>query len=251
MVLVDHSACLLLSGSFDPAYILTITALSSQLQPTSNKRNAALIQSFMADIISVPSERGIVRFAAIPEENYAINGTTLFGTIERMEKQTAEENSTWRKRASNRKSMTMRSKSANKLATGDVEALPQLPRNGGGMAPVLPSGTDAVFELPGIAPERPTQAQKQETNGVAKETQMDERPRPLSSNPTNRANVVKVPENRSRTPASTTQTQSQVQRSKSIGATEKPKKPPPVPEEKELKTSKVQKRKSLLSVFKR
>ncbi|KAH0148371.1 hypothetical protein KCU86_g22352, partial [Aureobasidium melanogenum] len=86
MVNVEHSACLLLAGSFEPAYILTITALPSQLQPVTNKRNSALIQSFMADILAVPPERGILRFQPIAEENLATNGTTVFGEIERIEK---------------------------------------------------------------------------------------------------------------------------------------------------------------------
>lgn len=55
------------------------------MQASTNKRNAALIQSFMADILSVPPERGTIKFVSIPEENYAVNGNTLFGEIERLE----------------------------------------------------------------------------------------------------------------------------------------------------------------------
>jgi hypothetical protein len=87
MINVDHSSCLALAGTFEPCYVLTISALPSQMQATTNKRNAALIQSFMADILSVPPERGIVKFVPVPEENYAFNGSTLFGEIERLEQQ--------------------------------------------------------------------------------------------------------------------------------------------------------------------
>jgi hypothetical protein len=87
MINVDHSSCLALAGTFEPCYILTISALPSQMQATTNKRNAALIQSFMADILSVPPERGILKFVPVPEENYAFNGSTLFGEIERLEQQ--------------------------------------------------------------------------------------------------------------------------------------------------------------------
>jgi hypothetical protein len=86
MVKLDHSACLALGGTFDPCYILTITAVSSHMGPTMNKRNAALIQSFMADILSVPPNRGIIKFHQMPEENLAINGTTILGELERQEK---------------------------------------------------------------------------------------------------------------------------------------------------------------------
>lgn len=87
MVQVDHSVCLALGGTFDPCYILTLTTGPSQMGPIMNKRNAALIQSFMADILSVPPERGVVKFQPVPEENFAYNGTTLLGEIERREKQ--------------------------------------------------------------------------------------------------------------------------------------------------------------------
>ena len=68
MIKVDHSACLALGGTFDPCYILTLNAVPAQMGPTANKRNAALIQTFMADILSVPSERGVVKFVPILEE---------------------------------------------------------------------------------------------------------------------------------------------------------------------------------------
>lgn len=85
--------CLLLGGSFEPTYILTINALAVQLQPTTNKRNAALIQTLMAESIGVSPDRGIIKFLPIPEENLAMNGMTILGEIERLERQYAEETS--------------------------------------------------------------------------------------------------------------------------------------------------------------
>ena len=82
LITLNHSACLLFGGSFDPAYTLTISALPSQVQPTTNKRNATLIQSFLLDSLNVSPSRGVLRFVAIPEENLAINGMTVFGMIE-------------------------------------------------------------------------------------------------------------------------------------------------------------------------
>lgn len=117
MIKVDHSACLALGGTFDPCYILSITTVPSQMGPTMNKRNAALIQSFMADILSVPPERGIVKFQPIPEENFAINGTTMLGEIERQEKQqSGETGGAVRRVISNgRKSIPSFKKSTSKL----------------------------------------------------------------------------------------------------------------------------------------
>ncbi|KAJ9654529.1 hypothetical protein H2201_008990 [Coniosporium apollinis] len=112
MIFVQHSTLLCVGGTFEPAYLLTINALPTQVQPTTNKRNAAMIQTFMSEILNVPSDRGIIRFEAIPEENLAIHGRTILGEVERLEKQQAEENGSGAlKRAltkSSRKSTTSR-----------------------------------------------------------------------------------------------------------------------------------------------
>lgn len=90
-ITLSHSACLLFAGTFDSAYILTLTALPSQIQPTTNKRNASLIQSFMSDSLGVSSDRGIVRFVGIAEEFLATGGTTVLGEIENMSKTSSED----------------------------------------------------------------------------------------------------------------------------------------------------------------
>ena len=87
-ITLDHSSCLLFAGSFESAYILTITALPSQITPTTNKRNAALTQSFMATSLGVLPDRGIVKFVGVPEEYLATSGTTILGQIERLQKPT-------------------------------------------------------------------------------------------------------------------------------------------------------------------
>ncbi|EME47371.1 hypothetical protein DOTSEDRAFT_50786 [Dothistroma septosporum NZE10] len=127
MVKVDHSACLALGGTFDPCYMLTITTVPSQMGPTTNKRNAALIQSFMADILSVAPERGIIKFEAIPEDNYAINGTTILGEIERQEKQQSSDapNSVRRAISNGRKNIPSFKKSLPKLNTDSKPTGPQ------------------------------------------------------------------------------------------------------------------------------
>ncbi|KAI9802157.1 MAG: hypothetical protein M1833_002078 [Piccolia ochrophora] len=92
VVNIAHSGCLLLGGSFDPAYILTITALPSQVQPATNKRNAILIQAFMAESLGVSCARGVVKFLSIPEGNLASHGRTVLGEIELLEKKAVDEN---------------------------------------------------------------------------------------------------------------------------------------------------------------
>ncbi|KAL3419426.1 macrophage migration inhibitory factor [Phlyctema vagabunda] len=85
LVAVTHSACLLFGGSFDPAYTMTITALPSQVQQVTNKRNAALLQKNMEEALGVAPDRGLIKFMAIPEENLATNGKTAAGEIEELE----------------------------------------------------------------------------------------------------------------------------------------------------------------------
>ncbi|KAF2874198.1 Tautomerase/MIF superfamily [Massariosphaeria phaeospora] len=132
MIMVNHSACLLLDGTFEPTYVLTISALPVQLQPTTNKRNAALIQSFLSETIGVPPERGIIKFVPILEDNLAINGMTVLGDIER---QHAEQFGTGLKRAmtkSSKRSAVTKAKSSIQLSRNNSKA------NTGGRSAVTP-----------------------------------------------------------------------------------------------------------------
>ncbi|KAL2181607.1 Tautomerase/MIF superfamily [Thermothelomyces heterothallicus CBS 202.75] len=85
VVTLHHGACLLFGGSFDPAYAMAVRALPSQLQPTTNKRNAALLQRHMEEALGVAPSRGVLRFVPIPEEHLACGGKTVAGEIEEME----------------------------------------------------------------------------------------------------------------------------------------------------------------------
>ena len=107
-ITLDHSACLLFAGTFDSAYILTLTALPSQIQSTTNKRNAVLLQNFMTEALGVTSDRGIVRFVPIAEEHLAINGNTVLGEIERLSRTSDEDNSDILSRTKSRRSVKPR-----------------------------------------------------------------------------------------------------------------------------------------------
>ncbi|KAM7197067.1 Tautomerase/MIF superfamily [Naviculisporaceae sp. PSN 640] len=85
-VMLRHSACMMYGGTVDPAYFMSIFALPSLLQPTTNKRNAALIQKHMEETLGVNPSRGLVRFVPANEEHLACNGNTVAGQIEEMEK---------------------------------------------------------------------------------------------------------------------------------------------------------------------
>lgn len=177
MIKVDHSACLALGGTFDPCYIMTVTAVPSLMGPTTNKRNAALIQAFMTDILSVPADRGIVKFQKVDDSDLAMNGTTMLGEIERLEKngpaQDTNNNNAVKRAITNasRKSVPSFKKSGSKL-DADVNVPNGAPTPNG----VMPNGTtpldvkrrstlqDAsttsllpnVFELPAVETDRPS-----------------------------------------------------------------------------------------------
>ncbi|EGZ71607.1 hypothetical protein NEUTE2DRAFT_64298 [Neurospora tetrasperma FGSC 2509] len=51
VVTLHHGACMLFGGTFDPAYVISVSTLPSHLQSTTNKRNAALIQKHMEEAI--------------------------------------------------------------------------------------------------------------------------------------------------------------------------------------------------------
>ena len=170
MIKVDHSACLALGGNFDPCYILTLHTVPSQMGPSTNKRNAALIQSFMADILSVPSERGIVTFVAIAEENLAQNGITMHAEMEKQEKQKGSDSTGIKSAMADaaRKSMTFNKKSTPML-NGDMKSNGTLNTESTSSKPVTPepqamlaaNAATQMYDRPGTANnknERPSTA---------------------------------------------------------------------------------------------
>ena len=80
-VTLQHGACMLFAGTLEPAYIMAVFALPSQVQTTINKRNAAMIQKHMEESIGVPPTRGHLRFIPLPEDNVAWNGRTAASEI--------------------------------------------------------------------------------------------------------------------------------------------------------------------------
>lgn len=82
---------MVLGGNYDRAYSMNISALPSLVQASKNKKFAPIIQTAMMRALEVPPERGIIRFAPVLEENYAINGNTVAGEIEDSRAESIEE----------------------------------------------------------------------------------------------------------------------------------------------------------------
>ncbi|KAF2085560.1 hypothetical protein K490DRAFT_13356, partial [Saccharata proteae CBS 121410] len=223
MVTLHHSACLLLGGSFDPAYILSITALPTQLQPVTNKRNAALLQTFMADVLGVTMTRGIIRFQGLAEENMATNGRTMLGEIERVEREHAEEKGSSLRRAVTKGSR--RSGMTPKPSTPKLKSSAQLSRNesersGRDVTPAMPS--PGPFDSVTAIPEYPYDGQKMEDVSPVDSAVKGDFALPLTKKSKMKPTPTKSVPNLA---------------------------PPPIPVD--APTPKVGKRKSLISIFKR
>ncbi|GJC86580.1 hypothetical protein ColLi_09418 [Colletotrichum liriopes] len=110
VVNLQHGACMLFGGTFEPAYTMSIHALSLEVAVTKNKRNAALLQKHLQEALGVAPARGFVKFVEVPAENMAVNGKTTASQIAEV---TGEEEETIaERRARNRKSLGAKSISA-------------------------------------------------------------------------------------------------------------------------------------------
>ena len=122
---------MLLAGSTESAYHITVSALQSEIAPTKNKRSTALIQAFMNESLRICSDRGVIRFDSIPEENLATHGKTMLQEIEAMDprvpgdsdvSKTTSRNGSQRGRKSSMPLFAERSQTPTNLADSDTPA---------------------------------------------------------------------------------------------------------------------------------
>jgi hypothetical protein len=135
-------------GSFDPAYTMSITALKSQLQPVTNKRNSTLLAKTMEESLGVSPNRGIIKFVSIAEEDFATDGKTVAGEIDELERLSSEE-PTALQRGLSKASGRDKRKSMKSLRR--LKSSPQLPTHDEGMTPP-PSGRQPSPMLPPMPP---------------------------------------------------------------------------------------------------
>ncbi|OLN81790.1 Macrophage migration inhibitory factor [Colletotrichum chlorophyti] len=110
VVNLQHGACMLFGGTFEPAYTMSVHALALEVGVTKNKRNTALLQKHLQEALGVSPSRGYIKFVEVPAENMAVNGKTTASQIAEM---TGEEEETIaERRARNRKSLGAKSISA-------------------------------------------------------------------------------------------------------------------------------------------
>jgi hypothetical protein len=73
---------------------MNITALPSQVQPVTNKRNTMLLAKRLEEYLGVSPSRGLIKFVGVQEENFAFNGKTAAAEIEDLERDQGDDNTT-------------------------------------------------------------------------------------------------------------------------------------------------------------
>lgn len=91
VVMLTTDISMIVGGNSDPAYCMTITALSAEIAATKNKRSVHLVQTFMHESLQISPQRGIVRYDPVTVENLATNGMTALQEIEQLERQSHDE----------------------------------------------------------------------------------------------------------------------------------------------------------------
>ncbi|KUI62277.1 hypothetical protein VP1G_09404 [Cytospora mali] len=79
---VQHSACIFFAGTFEPAYVVTVSALAPYVRPMTNRRNAYLLSDHLEEAPGVLSPRGLIRFTALTEKDVALCGKTMAQVLE-------------------------------------------------------------------------------------------------------------------------------------------------------------------------
>ncbi|KAH8169556.1 macrophage migration inhibitory factor (MIF) domain-containing protein [Sarocladium implicatum] len=80
---LQHGACLHFGGTFDPAYTIAVHAPPKLIQPATNRRNIALLQTHLEGAVRVGPARGFVRFVPVHEDFSGWKGDTIAGQKDR------------------------------------------------------------------------------------------------------------------------------------------------------------------------
>ncbi|PSS03861.1 Tautomerase/MIF superfamily [Coniella lustricola] len=82
VVHVLHSQCILFAGTFEPAYMIKVSALAPFIQPATNRRNTFVLAEHLEEALGVQPTRGLVTFVPLPEDNFASGGKTIAHALE-------------------------------------------------------------------------------------------------------------------------------------------------------------------------
>jgi hypothetical protein len=144
-VSIEHSACMVMGGTYDGSYLLTITSLT-MISPTCNKRNAALISDWVGSNLGVAISRGYIRFVDPEFANYAVGGFTI---LDLMEKEELSRTGAAEKAGVIRDKSTKRSMSRHRSSKKEkaFQEMPTFPESSGHLSA---ESTDVTSDLPTI-----------------------------------------------------------------------------------------------------
>lgn len=74
---MQHSQCIFFAGTFEPAYIVKVSALGPYIQPATNRRNAFVLAEHLEEALGVQPPRGLISFEPLSEDNFASGGKTI------------------------------------------------------------------------------------------------------------------------------------------------------------------------------
>lgn len=84
MVTIQQDICLHFGNSSLPAYLMKVSAHPYIIAPVTNMRNTILIQKALHEFLDIASNRGVIIYTAVSEENFATNGITTMGEAVRI-----------------------------------------------------------------------------------------------------------------------------------------------------------------------
>ncbi|KAJ5998007.1 hypothetical protein N7499_005597 [Penicillium canescens] len=113
LVTVDEDALLTFGNTPDSAYLIKISALPSLIAPLTNQRNTSLIQAALLNFLGIASDRGVIIFGSVGEDDLATNGATARGEISRLERSDHGNNPSLFKSISRSMSRRLKSSSGN------------------------------------------------------------------------------------------------------------------------------------------
>lgn len=107
MIVATTNVHIMMGASTEPAYLLAITGLVTEIQSTKNMRTATIVQDFLAEALQIPAHRGIVKFRAVQEHEIGTNRMTMEDEIQKLE---AEE----------KRGLSLRSRQSNRTKRGST-----------------------------------------------------------------------------------------------------------------------------------
>lgn len=130
MIVARPNVHIMMAASTEPAYLVTITALPSEIASIKNLRTVMIVQDFLAEALRIPANRGIIKFHPVQEDELGSNKTTVKDEIEVLQ-------------AEDKRSQSVLSRQSNRTKRGST--MPSMAENFGDMeqsrsqTPILPA----------------------------------------------------------------------------------------------------------------